>query len=210
MTENFIKSLLYSKPMKKEFILKLLSLRKEWKQSELIKLSDSTKGHVSKTIKELEEKNIVTKTDRNTIVVIDLAKLLNYWVSLRELPRPYYLDTKEDIEKIEQKLKKSYIEYSISFFRAAWHRLKLLKVEKIEIYVLEKDLKRVFRLIGKPRPYGKVEVYPATKIDVFGFEKVSGLKLVPVTQNYVDLMLIGGNGTKIALELAKKYELFGV
>jgi len=196
--------------MKKEYIIKLLSLKKEWKQSDLIKLSNSTKGHVSKTIKELEEQNIVTKTDRNTIIVIDLPKLLNYWTSLRKLPKPHYLDTKENIEKIEQKLKKSDIEYSISFFRAAWHRLKLLKIEKIEIYVLEKDLKRIFKLIGKPKPFGKVEIYPATKLEILSFEKLSGLRLVALTQNYVDLMLVGGNGTRIALELAKKYELFGV
>jgi DNA-binding MarR family transcriptional regulator len=196
--------------MKIEHIVKLLTLKKEWKQSDLIKFSDSSKAHVSKTIKKLEEQNIVTKTDRSVIIVIDLPKLLNYWVSLRKLPKPFYLDAKEDVEKIEQKLKKSDIEYSISFFRAAWHRLKLLKVEKIEIYVLEKDLSKIFRLIGRSKPFGKIEVYPAAKFEIFGYERVSGLRLVPLAQNYVDLMLAGGNGTRIALELAKKYELFGV
>ncbi len=196
--------------MKLEHILKLLSLKKEWKQNDLVRLSNSTKGHVSKIVKKLEELNIVTKTDRNTIFVIDLPKLLNYWTSVRKLPRPYYIDTDESIGKIEQKLKKSNIEYSISLFRAAWHRLKLLKIEKIEIYILEEDLEKIFKLIGPQRPYGKIEIYPATKFEISGFEKISGLKLVPLTQNYVDLMLVGGNGTRIALELAKKYELFGV
>jgi len=196
--------------MKLEHITKLLSLRKDWKLSDLIKLSSSTKGHVSKVIKKLEEQSIVTKTDRHTIIVIDLPKLLNYWISLKKLPRPYYLDTKEDTKEIERRLKKSDIEYSISFFRAAWHRLKLLKIEKIEMYVLEKDLNKIFRLVGRPKPYGKVEVYPATKMDIFGFEKIAGLRLVPLTQNYVDLMCVGGNGSRIALELAKKYDLYGV
>jgi hypothetical protein len=195
--------------MKMERIIKLLSSKKEWKQGDLVRSGYSTKGHVSRIIRKLEEENIVTKSDRNTVVVIDLPKLLNFWVSLRKLPEPYYLDVKESVEKIEQKLKKSEIEYSVSFFRAAWHRLKLLKIEKIEVYVLRKDLQDIFKLLGKPSSHGKVEIYPADETDIIYSEKINGINLVSVAQNYVDLMHVGGNGTRIALELAKKYGLFG-
>jgi hypothetical protein len=196
--------------MKKEFILKLLALKKEWKQKDLVEESRSTKGYVSRVIEELKEKNIVTKINRNNLVVIDLPKLLNYWVSLRKLPSPYFIDIKEPVEVVEKKLKNADIEYAITLFRAAWHRLKLLKIDKIEIYVVEKDLQKIFKLIGKSSPFGKIEIYPASYFELFGCEDIKGLKLVPITQNYVDLMFVGGNGTRIALELAKKYDLLGV
>lgn len=210
MTESFIKSFLYSKLMKQELIIKLFALKKDWKQRELLAEAGCTKGYLSKVIKRLENENSVTKIDRKQIIVIDLPKLLSHWISIRKLAKPHFIDTEESVEKIEQKLKKSNINYSITLFRAAWHRLKLLKVEKIEIYVLEKDLGKVFKLLGKPNAYGKVELYPAEETDISYSEKINGINLVPVVQNYVDLMHAGGNGTRIALELAKRFELFGV
>lgn len=195
--------------MKAELILKLLSLKREWKQKNLVLQSKSTKGYVSRIIRKLEDLNIIARIDRNNLVVVDLPKLLNHWISLRKFPKPYCIDVRESVEKVEDKLKKSNLGYSIAMFRAAWHRLKLLKIDKLEVYVLEKDLQKFFKLVGKPSPFGKVEVYTATEVDILGYDKVNGLKIVPLTQNYVDLMVVGGNGTKIALELAKKYELFG-
>jgi len=200
--------------MKKESLIKLLSLKKEWAQKDLVEKTECTKGYVSRTIRKLEDLNIVTKTSRNKIIVIDLPKLLNYWTSIRKLPSPIYIDIKEPIENIEKKLKKSKIDYSLTLFSAAWHRIKLLKVDKIEVYLLKKDLQKFLKLAsklgGRPSPYGKVEVYVADKYDLIGSEKINGLNLVPITQNYVDLMVVGGNGTRVALELAKKFGLLGV
>jgi len=196
--------------MKQELIIKQLALKKRWKQKELLAEAGCTKGYLSKVIKKLEDGNIVAKIGRNQIILIDLPKLLNYWTSIRELVNPHFIGTEESIEEIEQKLKKSNISYSITLFRAAWHRIKLLKVEKIEIYVLKKDLQKIFKLLGKPNPHGKIEIYPAEEVDISYPEKIDGINLVPVVQNYVDLMCVGGNGTRIALELAKRFEYFGV
>ena len=196
--------------MKKEILIKLLSIKKEWNQRDLVKRVDCTKGYVSKVVRKLEDLNIVTKTSRNRIVVIDLPKLLNYWTSIRTLPKPLYVDVKESVENIEKKLRKTKIAYSLTLFSAAWHRIKLLKVDKIEAYLLKKDLQKFLKLIGKPSPYGKVEIYVTNKYDLIESEKINGLNLVPITQNYVDLMVVGGNGTRVALELAKKFGLFGV
>ncbi len=200
--------------MKQEILIKLLSLKKEWNQKDLVEKANCTKGYVSKIIGKLTYLNIVTKTSRKKIVVIDLPKLLNYWISIRKLPNPIYIDIKEPVENVERKLKKSKIDYSLTLFSAAWHRIKLLKVDKIEVYVLKKDLQKFLKIAaklgGKPGPYGKVEIYIANKYDLIGSEKISDLNLVPITQNYVDLMTVGGNGTRVALELAKKFGLFGV
>lgn len=197
--------------MKKEALIKLLSLKKEWNQKDLVKRAECTKGYVSKIIRKLGDLNIVTKTSRNRIVVIDLPKLLNYWISIRKLPSPIYVDIKKPIENIEKKLKRSKIDYSLTLFSAAWHRIKFLKVDKIEVYILKKDLQKFLKLAskmsGKLSPYGKVEIYVGDKYDLIGSEKINGLNLAPITQNYVDLMVVGGNGTRVALELAKKFEL---
>jgi len=102
------------------------------------------------------------------------------------------------------------MKYALTLFSAAWHRIKLLKVGKIEIYILNKDLQKLLKLIGdRESPYGDVEIYVTDKYDLIDLEKIEGLNLVPITQNYVDLMTIGGNGTRVALELAKKFGLFG-
>jgi len=203
--------------MKREALIKLLSLRKEWEQKDLVASAGCTKGYVSRTIKKLEDLNIVTKISRGKIVVVDLPKLLNYWISIRKPLAPMYVDINEPVEIIEKKLKDPKMEkikYSITLFRSAWHRIKLLKVDKIEIYVLEKDLQKILKLLGKlggkSSPYGKIEIYVADKHNLMGSEKVGGLNLVPITQNYVDLMVAGGNGTRVALELAKKFGLLGV
>lgn len=205
--------------MKREVLIKLLSLKNEWNQRDLVASAGCTKGYVSRTIKKLEDLNIVTKISRGKIVVIDLPKLLNYWVSIRKMPRCMYVDIDAPVEAIERKLKGSKIggsklNYSITLFRGAWHRIKLLKIEKIEIYVQEKDLQKLLKMLGrlggKSRPYGKVEIYVADKYDLAGSEKVGGLNLASVTQNYVDLMVAGGNGTRVALELAKRFGLLGV
>lgn len=203
--------------MKREALIKLLSLRKEWEQKDLVASAGCTKGYVSRTVKKLEDLNIVTKISRGKIIVVDLPKLLNYWISIRKPFAPIYVDIKRPVENIEKKLKDpkmKKIKYSITLFRAAWHRIKLLKVDKIEIYVLEKDLQKLLKLLcklgGKSSPYGKVEIYVADEYDLAGSKKVGGLSLVPITQNYVDLMVVGGNGTRVALELAKKFGLLGV
>ena len=205
--------------MKIEVLVKLLSLKKEWDQKDLVRAAECTKGYVSRMIKKLEDLGIVTKTSRSRIVVVDLPKLLNYWISIRKLPKPIYVDMDEPVENIEKDLKrlkgsKTKIDYSITLFSGAWHRVKLLKADRLEVYVLKKDLQKLLKILGrlggKPNPYGKVEVYVTDKYDLMGSEKISGLNVAPVTQNYVDLATIGGNGTRVALELAKKFGLFGV
>lgn len=177
---------------------------KKWKQKELVSSTGYSKGFISQEIKKLSEENIVSKLN-DKIVLIDFPKLLNKWSGIRKLPKPLYFRT-EDIDKFEKKLRKSKIEYALTLFRAAWHRIKFLKVEKIELYVKKKSLAKVRKLSGKEQIAGNVEVY--SDEDVFiGCEKVKGLNLVSVVQNYVDLMCMGGNGTRVALQLVKKYEL---
>lgn len=195
--------------MKEERILRSLALnpKKKWKQKELVERVRCTKGHVSKVISKLGKKNMVTKIGRGETIVVDLPKMLNYWISIRKLPRPYYIN--ENPEKIKKILKEDDLKYALTLFSAAWERIKLLKVKKIELYVLEKDLKKAFKILGKPSPYGDVEIYPCDEFIFDGIEKKGKLNLVSVVQNYVDLMHIGGNGTRVGLALARKFNVLG-
>jgi len=184
--------------------LSLTYPNKKWKQKELISSTGYSKGFISQETKRLSEENIVSKLNEK-IVLIDFPKLLNKWVGIRKLPKPLYFKI-GNVNKFEKKLKNSKIEYALTLFRAAWHRIKFLKVEKVELYIKKKDLAKIKKLLGKEQIAGNVEVY--LDEDVFvGCEKIRGLNLVSVVQNYVDLMCVGGNGTRVAMQLAKKYEL---
>lgn len=184
--------------------LLLTNPNKKWKQRELVLATGFSKGFISQQIKELSEENIISKVE-NRIVLTDFSKLLTKWAGIRKLPRPTYFKG-ESIEKIEDKLKKSKVDYALTLFRAAWHRIKFLKVEKVELYVKRNDFEKIKRILGKEEIVGNVEVY-VDDDSLIGKEKINGLNLVSVVQNYVDLVCVGGNGTRVALQLAKKYEL---
>jgi len=190
-----------------EHITKLLLTypKKEWKQKQLVLATGYSKGFISQEIKKLLYDNIVSKLDSN-IVLIDFPKLLNKWVGIRKLPKPIYFKT-TSIERLEDKLKKSEIKYALTLFRAAWHRIKFLKIERIELYVIKKDLEKIRRLLGKENIAGNIEVYLDKDYIFVGNKKLDGLCLVSPVQNYVDLMCVGGSGTRVALQLAKKYKL---
>jgi virulence-associated protein VapD len=150
------------------------------------------------------QEGIISKLG-NKIILTDFSKLLNRWAGTRKLPKPIYFKTLS-VEKIETKLKISNLNYALTLFSAAWHRIKFFKIEKIEVYIRKNDLNRFRKLFGKEDIFGNVEVY--VDDDVFiGKEKIKGLYLVSLVQNYVDLMSIGGNGTRVAIQLAKKYEM---
>ncbi|MEM7819020.1 MAG: hypothetical protein QW403_02655 [Candidatus Aenigmatarchaeota archaeon] len=177
---------------------------KKWKQKELVLATGFSKGFISQQIKELTEENIISKLE-NRIVLTDFLKLLNKWAGTRKLPKPTYFKA-ENVEKIEEKLRKSKIDYALTLFRAAWHRVKFLKVEKVELYVKRNDFEKIKRILGKEEIVGNIEVYVDDDA-LIGSEKINGLNLVSVVQNYVDLVCVGGNGTRVAMQLAKKYGL---
>jgi len=178
---------------------------KEWKQKELVLATGYSKGFISQEMKKLSYENIVSRLD-DKVVLIDFPKLLNRWVGIRKLPKPLYFRV-ISIDKLENKLKKSGVRYALTLFRAAWHRIKFLKIEKIEFYVRKNDLERIRKLLGREDIAGNVEVYPADDYVFIGNEKLKGLYLVSPVQNYVDLICVGGSGTRVALQLAKRYEL---
>jgi hypothetical protein len=179
--------------------------KKEWKQKELISSTKYSKGFISQEVKALSEECIVSKIDKK-IILVDFPKLLAKWVGTGKLPKPIYFRTRST-ESVGKKLGKVKFDYALTLFGAAWRRIKFFKVEKLEIYVKKSDVEKMRKLLGKEDISGNVEVYPAED-DVFaGKEKIAGLFLVSPVQNYVDLMCVGGSGTRVALQLAEKYKL---
>ncbi len=176
-----------------------------WKQKELADKAGCSKAFLSKLTKKFISEGILTRPYNQQLVLVSYTKLLNKWSGERKMPQPVYIKTEMKSKRVEQKLKKME-SYALTLFSAAWHRIKFMKTNTVEVYV-HKDLKPFIKTFGKKsKDPTTFSIFPIDE-EIEGSEKINGLSLVSVVQNYVDLMSYGGNGARVAFELAKKYEL---
>jgi len=188
----------------------LIYPRKTWKQSELAKKVGCSKAFVSKLIKRLVSEGVITRPNPQKIILINNAKLLNKWYSLRKMPKPIYIKTEFSKRQIENMLKKE-TDYCLTLFSAAWHRIKFMKTNRIEAYVNKRKTRKFIEKFGKisKNPTNFI-IFPSDNQLFEATEKVNGLHLVHFIQNYVDLVSLGGTGIRVAHELDKKYDLRGI
>ena len=99
---------------------------------------------------------------------------------------------------------------ALTLFRAAWHRTKFMRTSTLEAYMLAPEIRSAVRRIGTASPEPtSVVLYPAEGPELEGTERLAGLPLVSVPQNFVDLMAAGGQGPRVAFHLARTYGLLG-
>ncbi len=192
-----------------EKIIRLLLVypKKQFKQVELARNVGCSKVFVSKIIKKFTEEGILSRISKNEFRLISFSKLINNWISLRKLPNPEYIKTELSMEQILKQLKKM-DSYALTLLSGAWERIKFMKTNSLEIYTTNKSAFKKFGKFSKePTNFMLFKCNP----DIFTCsEKINDLTVVSIPQNYVDLMVYGGSGIRVAIKLAEKYNLLGV
>lgn len=188
----------------------LLSPRRSWRQAELAKVAGCSKAYISKLVGRWLAAGILGRPRPQEIVLLGAAKLLAQWAATRRLPRPVYVSSRASKAEIERLLKRE-SGYALTLWSAAWHRIKFMRTSTVELYVPPSKAGHFVRALGKrSREPTPIVILPAQKDLFAATERVAGLLLVAPVQNYVDLMAAGGSGVRVALELAKRYNLMGV
>lgn len=183
--------------------------KRKWRQKELAEATNCSKAFLSKLTKKLIERGILARPYKNQIILLSFTNALNFWQTIRKLPKPIYIKTGLNQEEIIKKLKN--IDCCITLFYSAWLRTKFMKTNTIEIYVLNDKIKKFIKIFGKEsKEPTNFTVFEADKDVFIGSEKLNNLRLVSIVQNYVDLMVYGGSGVRVALKLSEKYNLLGV
>jgi len=189
--------------------LLLLDPRAAWTQKDLAARAGCSRGYVSRVIGSLTSAGVVARPYRNRVVLASPAKLLTLWAGRRSLPPPTYVATKRSLEQTEASLADR-PGVALTLFRAAWHRTKFMRTASLEAYVLSTELSFAVRRLGAPSAEPtSVALYPAEGAELEGLERLDGLPLVSVPQNFVDLMATGGQGPRVAFHLARAHGLLG-
>ncbi len=179
--------------------------KQKWMQKDLAERSSCSGAYTSKLMKKFHEENIIARPYKNQVVLIGFSKLLNKWANMRKMPEPIYLKTSLSEKEIEYSLKDKE-DYALTLFRAAWYRTKFMRTDSFEIYVMkpEKFINKFGKKVNEPT---KFVVYEGDEQIFESIETIGGFNMVPVVQNYVDLMSAAGSGVRVAYELAEIYDL---
>lgn len=191
------------KAIEKIYAVLLSAPGKRWTQVEIARRCGCSKAFLSKTCKGLIEKGIISRPYKNQLVLINFLGLLNEWVKVRRLPQAVFIETELSKEAILKKLRR--LEgYALTLFSAAWLRTKYFQTNSIELYLEQNKLDKFIKRFGKKTTCKtSFMVLPVNEF-FLEVKKHGGLRLVPDFQNYVDLMVVGGNSGKVALKLAEK------
>jgi len=189
--------------------LLLLDPKAAWMQKDLASRAGCSRGYVSRVIGSLTAAGVVARPFKNRVVLASPAKLLTLWAGRRVLPPPTFVATQRSLDEVEAALA-DLPAAALTLFRAAWHRTKFMRTSSLEAYVLAADLPAAVRRIGAESPEPtSVALYPAEGPELEGVERLGGVPLVSVPQNFVDLMAAGGQGPRVAFQLARAYGLLG-
>lgn len=165
----------------------------------------------SRILTQLERDVVVAKPYKNQFVLVEPIRLLMLWSCRCTLPPPTYVRTTRsdgDLDAIISRMEG----VALTLFRGAWLRTQYMKTTSYELYAAPEKLQKVVRLLGRvSRSPERVSVYPATDEMVFlGSEKVDGIPVVSIPQNFVDLMSVGGSGPRVALQMGNATGLLKV
>jgi hypothetical protein len=191
--------------------LLLLEPKKRWTGLELSQRTGYSRAMTSRILKQLERDVVVAKPYKNRFVMVEPIRLLMRWSCRRKLPPPLFVKTKKSDEDLDDTIAKAE-GVAVTLFRAAWLRTQYMKTTSYELYVEPDRIDQVVRLVGRiSRSPERVAIYPADDRSVLlGSERIGGIPVVSLPQNFVDLMSIGGSGPRVALQMGNATGLLGV
>jgi len=176
---------------------------------ELSEKANVSVGMAFKIIGALESTGQLEK--KRGIKVVSYEKLLKAWsltVSIKEnrkieflgAERPQYL-----IKKIGELLRNT--TYAFTLFSATELVAPYTAPDKVHLYILKGDEKKVSRLFGKegitPAETGNIVCYLVDESHFYGSKEVNEIKVISMPQLYVDLISYGGRGEESAEQILK-------
>lgn len=188
----------------------LIEPQKRWTGIEISRRTGFSRAMTSRILTQLEREVVVAKPYKNQFILVEPIRLLMLWSSRRKLPPPVYVKTSKsdsDLDAVVSRTKG----VATTLFRGAWLRTQYMKTTSYELYVEPERIARVTQSLGRvSRTPERVSIYPAEDGAVLlGSEKVGGVPVVSIPQNFVDLMSIGGSGPRVALQLGNVTGLLG-
>lgn len=190
--------------------LVLINPKASWSQKDLADRAGCSRGYVSRVVAVLVASGVLGRPYKNRVVLTGPTRLLTLWASRRQLPRPTFVATPRTPEEIEAVLR-GFDGVALTLFRAAWHRTKFMATSSLEAYVSRARLPELVERLGTPAPEPtSVALYPTDGPELEGLEWIEGVPVVSVPQNVVDLMAVGGQGPRVALQLARAHGLLEV
>lgn len=191
--------------------LLLTEPQRRWTGLELSQRTGFSRAMTSRILTQLGNDVVVAKPYKNQFVLVEPIRLLMLWSCRRRMPRPTYVKTNktdDDVDAIIRRTKG----VALTLFRGAWLRANYMRTTSYELYAAPEKLQKVVRSIGRASTIPQhISIYSAEDGAVFqGIEKVKGIPIVSVPQNFVDLMSVGGSGPRVALQLGTAIGLLKV
>ena len=191
--------------------LLLTEPKKNWTGVELSARTGYSKGMTSRVLTQLEHEVVVAKPYKNRFVLVEPIRLLVLWSCRRRMPEPVYVESSKSDAQLDAAVAKMN-GVALTQFRGAWLRAHYMKTTSYELYVPKGKVEPAAKALGKvSESPQRISLLPAEDNDVFlGSERVGGLPVVSLPQNFVDLMCTGGSGPRVALQLGISSRMLGV
>lgn len=191
--------------------LLLTEPKRAWTGAELSQRTGYSRGMVSRVLRQLESETVVAKPYKNRFVLVEPTRLLVRWSCSRTLPSPVYVESRKSESELDRAISRMKV-VALTQFRGAWLRSHYMRTASYDIYVPRERTEAVAKSLGKVSESPQlISFLPAEDGDVFiGSERVDGMPVVSIPQNFVDLMCTGGSGPRVALHLGISSGLLGV
>jgi len=191
--------------------LLLTEPKKNWTGVELSARTGYSKGMTSRVLKQLEREVVVAKPYKNRFVLVEPIRLLVLWSCRRRMPEPVYVESSKSDAQLDAAFAKMK-GVALTQFRGAWLRTHYMRTTSYELYVPKGKVDPAAKALGKiSKSPQRISLLPAEDNDVFlGSERVGGLPVVSLPQNFVDLMCTGGSGPRVALQLGISSRMLGI
>jgi len=190
--------------------LLLTQPKKDWTGVELSARTGYSPGMISRILQQLVREVVVAKPYKNSFVLVEPIRLLSLWSCERKLPAPIYVDsgkTEPELDELIRKVDGA----ALTGFRGAWLRNRYMRTSSYELYASKDRIQSIARLLGRrSKSPGRISLMPAEEDVFIGSERIEGLPVVSLPQNYVDLMCTGGSGPRVAMHLGIASGLLGV
>ena len=182
--------------------LLLTEPKKNWTGVELSARTGYSKGMTSRVLQQLVREVVVAKPYKNRFVLVEPIRLLVLWSCRRRMPEPVYVESSKSDAQLDAAVAKMK-GVALTQFRGAWLRTHYMRTTSYELYVPKGKVNPAAKALGRiSESPQRISLLPAEDNDVFlGSERVGGLPLVSLPQNFVDLMCTGGSGPRVALQL---------
>ena len=191
--------------------LLLTEPKKNWTGVELSARTGYSKGMTSRVLQQLVREVVVAKPYKNRFVLVEPIRLLVLWSCRRRMPEPVYVESSKSDAQLDAAVAKMK-GVALTQFRGAWLRAHYMRTASYELYVAIGKVNLAAKALGRiSESPQRISLLPAEDNDVFlGSERVGGLPVVSLPQNFVDLMCTGGSGPRVALQLGISSRMLGV